>query len=96
MLFGESDDIELQECFDRLVKKQKELQSQLSPIEILINNTREIQTRIVISYTDKKAKRETTIFPKDKWGDKMTDEYRLKTKNECILKTNELLGVVNE
>lgn len=96
MSWTETDDTELQECFDRLVEEEKELQSQLTSVGVLINNTREIQKREVISYTEDKAKRVTTILPKDKWGVDMTDEYRLTTKDECISKTNELLGVVDE
>jgi len=93
MAWSETDDIELQESLDRLYSKQKELQAQLTPLETIINNSKSIQTRTLPNI----AKEEyIIILPKDKWGDEMTDEYRLKVKDECIAKTNELLGEPDE
>ena len=93
MSWTETDDIELQESLDRLYSKQQELQSKLSPLEIIINNSKSIQTRTLPNI----AKEEyIKIPPKDKWGDEMTDEYRLKVKDECIAKMNELLGEPDE
>jgi len=92
MSWTEEDDTELQEYYDRLIKAQKELQAQLRPIQIIISNTTKIQSREVISYSDKRERIVTKIIPKDQWGEDMTDKYRLKIKEECLSKTNELLG----
>ena len=96
MSWSETDDIELQKYLDRLQNKQKELQLELTPIDIIINNAKQIQTRETKSYTDKREQKIIKILPKDKWGDEMTDEYRLKIKNECESKTIELLGDPDE
>jgi len=88
MSWSETDDIELQESLDRLYSKQKELQSQLTPLETIINNTKSIQTKTLPNIGKEEY---IIILPKDKWGEEMTDEYRLKVKDECIAKTNELL-----
>ena len=99
MSWTEENDTEIQECLDRLQNKQKEIQPILNLIEISINNTRQIQTRTQISYTIEKGQRIqriTKLKPKDKWGDEMSDEYRLKVKNECLVKINELLGEPDE
>ena len=93
MAWTETDDIELQETLDRLYSRQQELQSQLSPLAIIINNSKSVQIRTLPN----SAKEEyIKILPKDKWGDEMTDEYRLKIKNECVTKANELLGEPDE
>ncbi len=92
MSWTDKDDSELQEYLDRLQTKQKEFQSQLNPIEIIINNIREIQSRNLTSYTEKRERIITKIPPKDKWGNNMKDTDRLQIKNECIAKTIELLG----
>ncbi len=89
MSWTEDDDTELQAYLDRLIDQQKELQSQLIPLAIIINNSKSIQTRTLPNI----AKEEyIIILPKDKWGEIMTDEYRLQIKKECIDKTIELLG----
>lgn len=95
MVWEETDDTELQTNLDRLLEKQKELVSQLRPIENLIDNTRKIQTKTEISSVVEKGKKIDNVIkikPKDKWDDDMTDEYRLTTKDECVTKTNELLN----
>jgi len=92
MSWSDTDDAELQECLDRLQTKQKELQSQLNPVEIIINNTRQIQSRNLTSYTEKRKRKITKILPKDKWNNDMKDTDRLRIKGECIVKTNKLLG----
>lgn len=96
MVWGENDDIEVQENLDRLLIEQKNLQSKLNPIEITINNTRQIQTKTQFgAYTvvgNERIQEKIEIKPKDKWGEDMTDEIRLQTKNECMTKTIELLG----
>ncbi len=94
MVWTEEDDLELQECLDRLQIHQKKLQDTLTPIGVIINNTKSIQTKILPSYT--KNKEPLLIPPKDKWGEIMTDENRLEIKNQCIVKTNELLGEPDE
>lgn len=94
MSWTETDDTELKECYDRLREKQRELEAQLKPIMVIVTNAAKIQTKDGTVYTDKPLSK--VILPKDKWGEDMTDEYRLKTKDECITKTNELLGVENE
>ena len=93
MSWTETDDIELQESLDRLYSKQQELQSQLSPLGIIINNSKSIQTRTLPNIGKEEY---IKILPQDKWGDEMTDEYRLEIKNECIAKTIELLGEPDE
>ena len=93
MAWTETDDTELQESLDRLYSKQQELQSQLSPLVIIINNSKSIQTRTLPNIAEEEY---IKILPTDKWGDKMTDEYRLQIKNECIAKTIELLGEPDE
>ncbi len=93
MPWEDKDDEDLQTSLDRLVAKQTELESQLRPIGITINNTRRIQSKKITSFNDKKERIEVKTPPKDKWGDDMTDEYRLKIKDECIAKVNELLGI---
>ena len=92
MSWTEIDDKEIQECCDRLIEKQKELNPQIEALQVILNKTVEIQTREIVSYNDKKEKITTKVPPKDKWGEDMTDEYRLVIKDECISKTNELLG----
>lgn len=93
MAWTETDDIELQESLDRLYSKQKELQAQLTPLQTIINNSKSIQTRTLPNIGKEEY---IIILPKDKWGDEMTDEYRLKVKDECIAKTIELLGEPDE
>lgn len=87
MSWSETDDKDIQENLIKLQIKQKELQSQLNPINIIINNANQIQTRERPFHKTGGQK----IIPKDKWGDDMTDEYRLRVKNEIITKTKELL-----
>ena len=96
MSWTETDDKELQECLDRLLAEQKELESKLRPIGIIINNTRIIQDGESTSYNKLRERVITKIPPKDMWGVDMTDEIRLQIKNECITKTNELLGELDE
>lgn len=93
MSWTEADDTELEECYDRLRKKQRGLEAQLKLVMVIITNALKIKSKPVISYNDKKEQIITNILPKDKWGKDMTNENRLKTKDECITKTNELLGV---
>lgn len=92
MSWTEADDQEIQECCDRLIEKQKELNPQIQAVQVILNNTIQIQTREIISYNDKREQIITKTIPKDKWDKEMTDKYRLKIKDECITKTNELLG----
>jgi len=96
MVWTDTDDEELQECYDKLIKRQKELNPQMQAVQVIINNTAQIQTRRVISYNGKREQLVEKIKPKDKWGEDMTDEYRLQIKEECITKTNELLGTKDE
>ena len=65
MAWTETDDIELQESLDRLYSKQQELQSQLSPLVIIINNTKQIQSREIKSYTQNREIKITKIIIKD-------------------------------
>jgi len=88
----DEDDAELEASYNRLSAAQKELESQLSPINVIITNIAKIKSKQSISYNDKREQIITKIPPKDKWGEDMTDETRLQTKNECITKTIELLG----
>lgn len=92
MSWSETDDTELQTCLDRLLAEQKELESKLRPLGTIINNTKKIQSREYTSYNEKRERIITKIPPKDKWGADMTDVDRLQIKDECIAKTNELLG----
>lgn len=92
MSWTETDDNELEESYNRLSAAQKELESQMSPINITITNIAKIKTKQSISYNDKREIIIIKILPQDKWGNDMTDEYRLKIKDECIAKTIELLG----
>lgn len=96
MVWMESDDDELLKCYDKLIAAQRKLEAQIQPIQVIINNTAKIQSRQVTSYNDKLERITTKILPKDQWGQDMTDEYRLIIKDECISKTNELLGVEHE
>lgn len=91
MAWTETDDTELQACLDRLYDKQKALQSQLTPMGLIINNAKSIQTKISPSFV-KEGFQSIIILPKDKWGNEMADEYRIKIKEECMTKTIELLG----
>ncbi len=95
MSWSETDDTEIQENLDRLQDKQKELQSQLTPLGIIINITKSIQTKISPSFV-KEGEEPIKILPKDKWGEDMADTVRLQIKNECIVKTIELLGEPDE
>jgi len=92
MSWTETDDDELQESYDRLIQAEKELQAQLSPIKVIINNTAKIQSREVISYNDEHERIVTKIIPNDQWGEEMKYQYRLEMKKECIERTDELLG----
>jgi len=92
MVWLESYDDELLECFDKLIAVQRSLEAQIRPIQVIINNVIKIQTRKVASYNDKRVQIITKVLPTDQWGTDMTDEDRIKIKDECITKTNELLG----
>lgn len=94
MTWTDDNDKEVQECLDRVLAEQKKLESKLRPIEIIINNTRRIQSKESTSYNKKRERIITKIPPKDKWGEIMADEIRLEIKNQCIAKTNELLGEI--
>lgn len=96
MSWTETDDNEIQECLDRLLAEQKKMESKLRPIGTIINNTLKIQSREYTSYNEKRERIITKIPPKDQWGADMTDEIRLQIKNECITKTGELLGEIDE
>lgn len=96
MSWTETDDAELQACLDRLLNKQKELQAILTPVGIIINNTKQIQSREIKSYTENREQKITKISPKDQWGEDLTYEARLEIKNQCIAKTTELLGEPDE
>ena len=56
---------------------------------MLIHQTRSINTK-------NKEQKITKILPKDLWGETMTDDSRIKIKNECESKTIELLGEPDE
>ena len=92
MSWTETDDDELQECHNRLINAQKALEAQLIPIRVILDNTVKIQTITHASYNDKHQKIITKILPKDRWGKEMTDKNRLVIKEECISKTDALLG----
>jgi len=92
MSWTETDDEKLEEYYDRLREKQRELEAQLKSVMVIITNTVKIKTTYGTVDIDKNEKG-TKILPKDKWGEDMTDEYRLIIKDECITKTDELLGV---
>lgn len=94
MDWKDSDDIEIQEYLDRLVTEQKKHQKVLTPLGVIINNLKSIQSRLSISQI--KNEKSIKILPKDKWGINMKDTERLKLKKECITKTNELLGDPDE
>lgn len=96
MSWSETDDIELQACLDKLQNKQKGLQSQLTPIGIIINNIKQIQSREIISYSQNRKQKITKILPKDLWGETMTDNLRIQIKKKCESKTVELLGEFDE
>ena len=96
MSWTETDDAELEASYDRLSAAQKELESKISPINVIITNIAKIKSKQSISYNDQREQIITKIPPKDKWGDDMADETRLQTKNECITKTIELLGEPND
>ena len=96
MTWTDTDDAELQESLDRLYAKQKELQEQLSPLDIIINNSKQIQSRELTTFNEARERQITKISPKDKWGVDMTDDARLAIKEECISKTIELLGEPDE
>jgi len=93
MSWTETDDNEIQETYDKLIAAKKELTDQVALIQVILGNTATILTREIRSYDDKNQQVITPILPKDKWGEEMTDENRLIIKDECIAKTNELLGV---
>ena len=96
MSWTEEDDAELEESYNRLSAAQKELESQMIPINVIITNIGKIKSKQFTSYNDKRESIITKIPPKDKWGNDMTDEDRLKVKDECIAKTMELLGEPDE
>ncbi len=100
MAWNENDDKEVTEHLDRLQQNQKKLQLISNPSEIIINNLRNIQTKTQFGahtvVDNERIQQKIKINPKDKWGDEMTDEYRLQVKNECIVKTIELLGEPDE
>jgi len=96
MSWTDTDDAEIQACLDRLTKQHKKIESQLSPIENIIRNTKQIQTRELTSFNDKRVRHITKIPPNDKWGEPMADEPRLEIKNQCVAKTIELLGEPDE
>lgn len=89
MVWTDKNDSELQDCYNKLKENEKKLQSQLEPIRLLLNNITQIQTGQWIASKDRTV---TKIIPKDLLGKDMTDEYRLKIKDECVKRTNKLLG----
>lgn len=89
MGWTDKNDAELQDCYNKLRENEGKLQSQLGPIMLILNNITQIQTKKLIASKDNQV---TKIIPKDLWGKDMTDEYRLKIKDECVKRTNELLG----
>ncbi len=95
MVWTEKDDEEAQDCLNRLLVEQKKHQDILTPLSVIINNVKGIQTREITSHT-KNSQKPVKIFPKDKWGIKMKDTDKLKLKKECIAKTIELLGEPDE
>jgi len=96
MSWTETDDTELEAIYDRLREKQRGLEFALKEVMVIITNAVKIKTIQNLTVNTKHEQITTKILPKDKWGEDMTDEYRLKIKDECITKTNELLGVENE
>lgn len=96
MSWTETDDTELEESYDRLSAAQKELESQIRPINVIITNIVKIKSKQFTTYDSKREPIITKIIPKDKWGEDMTDEDRLQIKGECTAKTIELLGVPDE
>jgi len=93
MSWTETDDTELEECYARVKEAQIDLEAKMIPINVIIANASKIKSKQIITYNDKREQIITRIPPKDKWDEDMTDEYRLKTKDECITKTDELLDV---
>ena len=96
MSWSETDDTELEASYNRLRVEQGELETKLKSVMVIITNAVAIKNKSGVIYNDNNIPEIGTILPKDKWGEDMTDEYRLKIKDECITKTNELLGVENE
>jgi len=96
MSWTDTDDDQLKESEDKLFEKQHELNAQLIPIRTILSNITQIESKESKFFNGEQKIEITKIKPKDKWGEDMTDEYRLKIKDECITKTNELLGVDNE
>lgn len=94
MSWTDNNDKELQKCLDRLLAEQKHFESKLRPIGTIINNIKKIQSKEYTSFNEKRERQITKILPKDKWGADMTDESRLRVKDECVSKTIEILGEI--
>jgi putative salt-induced outer membrane protein YdiY len=88
MSWTEADNAEVEECYNKLIAEESNLKQRLELFRVAITNTIAIRSRTIFTYDPEMS---TTAIPKDKWGETMTIEYRLKTKDECITKTNELL-----
>lgn len=99
MGWEEKDDLSLETHLSRLIEKQQELQPKLRLLEIAINNIREIQTKVQTVRINDKGQNDIKIIkinPKNRWGDELTDKFRLDTKLKCFEKTRELLGELND
>ena len=92
MAWKESNDDEVTECLDRLITKQAELQTELSPIDLTIKNLKQIKNREYDTFDKDRVRKVNIMKPKDKWGNDMKDADRIKIKNECIAETLKLLG----
>ena len=92
MVWKQKDDEEITESLDRLIKKQAELQAELSPIGTVINNFKKIKSKEYYTFDKARTRQLNIMKPKDMWGNDMKDADRIKIKKECIAKTIELLG----
>ena len=54
MSWTKTDDEKLEECYDRLRVEQRELESQIKSVMVIITNAVKIKSKPVISYNDKK------------------------------------------
>ncbi len=92
MVWTDKDDDELESCHQKVKDKIEELKQTLSPAEGLLKNIQMIQTiPALLSSSDQKIIVPKKI-PKDLWGNDMTNERRLKIKDECIKRTKKLVG----
>ena len=90
MIWGENDDKDVENCIKKLTEKITKLEYQLIPLQKLVQNCKEIQTRKEFQIKENK-KILLKSKPLDSFGDEMDNKDRLARKKKCLSKATEIL-----